>query len=64
MGKKPSIFTARLAMNRRITIPEELRKIWVIEEGDSVEVQILSIVKNFVKEDAQVVGEQKPKQEA
>ena len=61
MGKKPSIFTARLATNGRITIPEELRKIWVIEEGDSVEVQILSVVKNAVKEDAQVVGEQKPK---
>ena len=64
MGKKPSIFTARLAMNGRITIPEELRKIWVIEEGDSIELQILSVVKNAVKEVAQVVGEQKPKQEA
>ena len=64
MGKKPSIFTARLAMNGRITIPEELRKIWVIEEGDSIEVQILSIVKNSAKEVAEAVGEQKPKQEA
>jgi len=54
MQKKPSIFTARLAMNGRITIPEELRKIWVIEEGDSVEVQILSVVKN----------QQKPKETA
>ena len=44
--KKPNVFTAKIVLNGRITVPEEMRKIWKIEDGDYVEVQILTVRKN------------------
>jgi hypothetical protein len=42
---KPAIFTVKLVLNGRITIPENLRAIWNLTEGDMVEIQILRVLK-------------------
>ena len=36
---------ARVVSLGRITIPEELRKLWNLEEGDIIELRILSVHK-------------------
>jgi len=43
--EKPTIFTARVISLGRITIPEELRIVHEIQEGDIVEFEIRSIQK-------------------
>lgn len=45
MIKKPDIFVAKVISLGRVTIPEELRKIWNLKEGDLVEIRILSVHK-------------------
>jgi len=44
-NQKPANFTARVVLNGRITIPDELRKIWYIEDGDMVELGIINVCK-------------------
>lgn len=46
MVEKPSIFTARIISLGRITVPEQLRLLWKLVEGDIIELKILSVQKN------------------
>jgi len=45
MEEKPSRFVAKVLRAGQITIPDEMRKIWVVEENDLIEMEILHITK-------------------
>jgi len=46
--EKPKSFLAKTISGGRITIPDELRQIWKIEDGDFVMLEIVSVVKPSV----------------
>lgn len=43
MRNKPARFSAKVISLGRITIPDELRKLWSIKDGDIVELEIVSV---------------------
>ena len=50
MSKTKHLFLAKVISSGRITIPEEVREIHKIEEGDIIEVQIIKVVKKRAKQ--------------
>ena len=51
--KKPDTFVATLRALGRVTIPDEYRKLWNLERGDMVELQILTVTKPELLEENQ-----------
>jgi len=49
MSKTKNPFLAKVISSGRITIPEEVREIHKIEEGDIIELQIIKVVKKKKK---------------
>jgi len=45
MTEKPSTFTSKILLSGKVTVPIELREIWDLREGDSVEFEIKKIIK-------------------
>jgi len=45
LDRKPAVFVAKIVSLGRITIPEKLRKLWDLKEGDLVEMRILNVYK-------------------
>ena len=43
MVKRADRFVAKVLSLGRVTIPEQIRRIWKIEEGDLVELQIYGV---------------------
>ena len=46
MCEKPEVFWTRVISDGRITIPDDFRKLWQIEEGDMVQIKIEAVHKS------------------
>ena len=50
MNKKPTVFTVKVISLGRVTIPENIRILHDIQDGDMVELDLLSVQKISGKE--------------